>query len=162
MAETRSADDRADGLAGSILILILGPVGLALLVFGGSVYFTVVGQWAVDPRGFHGIDGAVNWVIGILAAIAVAGGLILAGIVLRLMRWNRARLASLVLAILGASFVIGTYLVFSDASTSDDSFELVLLQGCCIVLLLLVALPPFLHWALAKPAIARLPTEPQS
>ena len=159
MADARHADDKADRLAGGILIVIFGTIALALIAAGGIVYLTVVGEWAGDSRGFHGIDGAVSWVIGIIASLVAALGLIFLGICLRLARWSRASLASLVLSVFSAGFIIFTYYVFSDTSTSSESFEVVLLQGCCIVLLLLVALPPFLHWAMARPATARLPTE---
>lgn len=161
MARPGSADDKADSLAGWILIGIFGTIGAVLIAFGSIVYIPIVETWAGDPRGFYGIDGAVKWIIGLMAALAIAVGLVLAGIVMRLLRCQQAPRASLVLAILGAGFVIGTYLVFSDTGHSDNSIEIVVLQACCIALLFVVPLPPFLHWAMAKPDIARLPTEPQ-
>ena len=87
--------------------------------------------------------------------------LIIFGLMLRLLDWRRAPLASLVLAVLGTGFIIATYLIFSDTNTTSDSIEVVFLQGCCIVLLLLVALPPFLHWAMAKPQSLPPPLEPR-
>lgn len=125
--------------------------GLALLVPGAFVYLTVVGEWADRSTGFSGIDGAVGWLFGLCAAAAIAVALIIAGIMLRLAHWRRAPLASLCLAVLSVAFIIATYIVFSDTDTTDDSIEIVLLQGCCIVALLAVALPPFLHWVTTKP-----------
>lgn len=161
MTDAQNADEKADSLAGWILIAIFGTVGLGLIGIGGSIYYTVVDGWIDSADGFHGPEGWIGWILGMAAAIAVAVGLLLVGICLRLARWSRAPLASLALAMLSVAFIIFTYYVFSNTKTSSDSFEVVLLQGCCIVLLLLVALPPFLHWAMAKPAVTRLPTEPR-
>jgi len=160
MADTRSADDRADSLAGWILIVIFGIVALGLLFVGSTIYYMIVVDWVESASGFRGPEGWVGWIFGVLSAIAIGVGLILVGICIRLARWSRAPLASLGLSVLSVGFIIFTYYVFSDTNTSSDSFEVVLLQGCCIVMLLLVALPPFLHWAMAKPVVANLPTEP--
>jgi hypothetical protein len=161
MANTSSDDDRANSLAGWILIVILGAIGVCLIAAGGSVYAFIVGEWADSASGFSGPEGWVGWIFGMAAALAIAVGLIFVGIGLRLARWRHAPLASLGLSVLAVGFIIFTYYVFSDTNTSSDSFEILLLQGCCILLLLLVALPPFLHWAMAKPATTRLPTEPR-
>lgn len=162
MAAPGSADDRADSLAGWILIAIFGAIGIGLIAVGGSVYSFIVGEWAETANVFRGPEGWIGWILGMAAAIAVGIGAALVGICLRIARWSRAPLASLVLSVLAVGFIIFTYYVFSDTNTSSDSFEIVLLQGCCIVMLIIVALPPFLHWAMAKPAISGLPTEPQS
>lgn len=159
MVETRSADDRADSLAGWILIVIFGVIALGLLFVGSTVYFMIVVEWADSTNGFSGPEGWVGWIFGVAAALAIGVGLILVGICVRLARWSHGPLASLALSVLSVGFIIFTYYVFSDTNTSPDSFEIVLLQGCCILLLLVVALPPFLHWAMAKPAVAHLPTE---
>lgn len=162
MAEMRSADDKADNLAGWILTVIFGVIALGLLFIGSTVYYMIVTEWADSTSGFSGPEGWVGWIFGMAAAIANGVGAILLGICLRLGRWRGAPLASLALSLCAVGFVIFTYYVFSDTNTSSDSFEIVLLQGCCIVMLLLVALPPFLHWAMAKPPLSRLPTEPRS
>lgn len=160
MAGTGNADEKADRLASWILIAILVVPGLCLLFFGGLIYFTVVDGWAGSRGGFSGAEGAIGWLFGMGAAAAMATGLLLVGISFRLLRTRWAPLASLGLAVLSAGFVILTYYVFSDTNTSVDSIEIVFLQGSCIVLLLIVALPPFLHWAMAKPAATTAPTEP--
>ena len=144
-----------------VLLVILGIVALTFLAPGVIVYGAVVEGWAGNSRGFHDISGAINWLFGVCATGAIAVGLVVVGVMLRLLAWSRAALASLVLAVLSAAFIIATYWIFSDTDTSSDSIEVVFLQGYCIVLLLLVTLPPFLHWALAKPAQLSPPMEPR-
>lgn len=163
MVETRSADAKADNIAGWILIVIFGVIALGLLVVGSTVYYMIIEEWAnrAPATAFRGPEGWVSWIFGVCAAIAIGLGLVLVGICIRLARASRGPLASLALSVLSVGFIIFTYYVFSDTNTSGDSFEVVLLQGCCILLLLMVSLPPFLHWALAKPTAARLPTEPR-
>jgi hypothetical protein len=151
LAETGGSKDAVGTSVRWILLAVLGVVGLGLLAPGGFVYLTVVGEWADRSNGFTGIEGAIGWLFGLCAAAAIAAGLIIAGVMLRLMQWNRAPLASLCLAVLSVGFIIGTYFVFSDTNTTDNSIEVVFLQGCCIVSLLAVALPPFLHWVMTKP-----------
>lgn len=158
MAENQ---DRVGTGARIAVLVILGIVALTFLAPGVVVYWAVVEDWAGDSRGFHDIDGAINWLFGVCAAAAIAAGLIVVGVMLRLLSWRRATLASLALAVLSAGFIIATYWIFSDTNTSSDSIEVVFLQGCCIVLLLLVTLPPFLHWALAKPEQNLPPVEPR-
>lgn len=144
-----------------VLLVVLGIVTLTFAVPGVTVYWMSVEDWATDPQGFHDIDGAINWLFGISAAAAIAIGLVVFGVMLRLLPWHRAPLASLGLAVLSTGFVIATYLIFSDTNTSSDSIEVVFLQACCIVMLLIVALPPFLHWAMARPNRLLPPMEPR-
>ena len=151
LADTGRSGDAVGTSARWILLAVLGIVGLGLLIPGGMVYLTVIGEWADRGNGFSGIEGAIGWLFGLCAAAAILAGLIIAGVMLRLAHWDRAPLASLFLAVLSVGFIIGTYFVFSDTNTSDNSIEVVFLQGCCIVALLVVALPPFLHWVMSKP-----------
>lgn len=153
--------DKVGSGARIVLLVILGIVALALTVPGVIVYWIVVEDWAGDASGFHDIDGAINWLFGLCAAGAIAAGIIVMGTILRVIRWKQARLASLALAVLSTGFIIATYLIFSDTNTTSDSIEVVFLQGCCILLLLLVALPPFLHWVMAKPESLPAPTDPR-
>jgi hypothetical protein len=154
-------DDKVGSWSRIILLTFLVLLALTLILPGAVVYQSVIEDWANDPRGFYGIEGAVNWIFGVCGAGAIAAGLIIVGVILRLMRQTWITLASLALSIASVGFIILTYYVFSDANTTSNSIEIVFLQACCIALLFLVALPPFLHWALAKPATAPAPTEPQ-
>ena len=154
-------EDKVGTGARIALLVVLGIVALVFALPGAVVYWAVVEDWAGDPRGFHDIDGAINWLFGICAAGAIAAGVIVIGVMLRLMHWRRAPVASLALSVLSTAFIIATYLVFSDTNTTPDSIEVVFLQGCCIVLLLLVALPPLLHWAMSRPKSLPAPMEPR-
>ena len=144
------------------VMVILGIVALVLTVPGALVYWSVVEDWAGDPRGFRDISGVVNWLFGMCAAGAVAAGIVFIGVILRLLRWRRAPLAGLCLATLGAGFIIATYLIFSDTGTTAESIEVVFLQVASLILLVIVALPPFLHWALARPEPPAAPKESAS
>ena len=157
MAENQ---DRVGTGARIAVLAVLGIVALTVLIPGVTVYWMAIEDWAADGRGFHDIAGAINWVFGVCAAVAVAAGLVVIGVMLRLLPWQGAKPASLALSILSVAFVIATFWIFSDTDTSSDSIEIIFLQACCIGMLLLAALPPFLHWALAKPARLPAPTEP--
>lgn len=151
MADGGGSSDAVGTSARWILLVVLGAVSLGLLLPGGFVYLTVLSEWAERSSGFTGIEGAIGWLFGLCAAGAIAAGLIIAGVMLRLARWDRAPLASLCLAVLSVAFIIATYFIFSDTNKSANSIEVVFLQGCCILALLAVALPPFLHWVMTKP-----------
>lgn len=135
-----------------VLLGVLAFFALGFALPGGAVYLDVVDGWAGSPRGFHGIEGAVDWIFGVSAAAAVAVGLIIGGVAVRFLPWRHAPLASLLLSVLSTGFVIATYLVFSDTGTDPGSIEVVFLRVVCLAMLVLVALPPFLHWAMAKPS----------
>lgn len=153
--------DKVGSGARIALLVILGVVALVLAAPGAIVYWLVVEDWAGDAGGFDDIDGAINWLFGICATGTIAAGIVVIGIMLRIVRWKQAPLASLVLAVLSTGFIMATYMIFSDTNTTSDSIEVVLLQGGCILLLLLGALPPFLHWAMAKPESFPAPPEPR-
>lgn len=148
MAET---NDVPASLAKWILLAVLAVISLGLILPGATVYMMVVSEWAESSNGFHGIEGAVGWLFGLCAAAAIAAGLVIFGIMIRLLHRQWAPLASLGLAVIATGFIVATYLVFSDTGNGSDSIEVFFLMVCCIILLLAVALPPFLHWALAKP-----------
>lgn len=152
-------EDNVGSWARVILLAVLAFFALGFAVPGSVVYLAVIDDWAGGERGFHGIGGVIGWVFGVVAAGAISVGLILVGMFLRLLRWRHAPLASLFLAVLGAGFLMTTYLVFSDTRTTPDSIEIVFLQAACLIALVLVALPPFLHWSMARPVVAPVRTE---
>lgn len=135
---------------GRIALGLLAVLSLACIVTGGIFYFWVVGDYLQDDSPFVGLQ-MLGWILGLMAAGVVMAGFLLAGLLFRFLPWSHAPLASLILSIVSVFFVIATYLVFSDTGNGDNSIEVVLLQGACIVCLIVVALPPFLHWARAKP-----------
>lgn len=142
--------DRTNLWAGRILLGVLALLSLALVVSGGFFYAWIVADYLEDGSPFTGLQ-MLGWMLGLLAAGVVSVGLVLAGVLFRLVPWSRAPLASLGLAMTSVAFVILTYLVFSDTGNGRDSIEILALRGACIMNLLLVALPPFLHWVRAKP-----------
>jgi hypothetical protein len=145
--------DTAGIWAGRVALGIFAMLSLICIILGGSVFGASVEAWY---QSHDGLQDLLSWIFGLAGAAVVAAGLLFAGLAFRFMRWNGAPMLSLLLSILSAGFVIFTYSVFSTTGNPDDSIEIVFLQGICIVLLLVVALLPFLHWLLArrKPAVA--------
>ena len=142
--------------AGRLLLGLLAALSLACILSGGILYGWIVTDYLAGVGPFIGLQ-LLGWMIRLVAAAVVSVGLLIAGIVLRLVSWSHAPLASLGLAIIAVAFVMLTYLVFSDTGNGNDSFEVVALQGACILCLILIALPPFLHWARAKPVPSQPP-----
>jgi hypothetical protein len=156
-----NSPDTVGSTARIVVLVICAVLSLGLTLPGAALYATILDDWATDAHGFHGIEGAVGWILGVIAAGAIGAGLLFAGLFLRFLRWHLAPLASLALSIAGTGFIVATYFVFSDTQGSADSFEIILLQAVCIVMLLLVPLPPFLHWAMTKPMPAPVPPRAQ-
>lgn len=144
-----------------VALILLALVSLACLMAGGTPYVMAIETWADHGHVFRGFE-LIDWLIGLIGAAIVAVGLVVAGIVLRLLQWTYAPLASLLLSIASAGFLIATLLIYSQTGNGENSIEVVLLQGLCILGLFVIALPPFLHWLLAKrrPSAADLPKAP--
>jgi hypothetical protein len=143
-------DDKTGLWAGRLLLGLLALLSAAFMVSGGFFYGWVVADYLQYDSPFTGLQ-MLGWMLGLFAAGVVSVGLLLAGVLFRLMPWSRAPLASLALAMTAVGFVILTYLVFSDTGHGGDSIEVVVLRGVCIIYLFVIALPPFLHWVKAKP-----------
>lgn len=120
-------------------------LSIAFVITGAIAWGMAIGTWARDGYSFHGW-GLIDWTIGMISAAVVAPGLLLAGLFFRFVPWDRAPQASLGLAIVSVTFILATVLIYSDTDTATDSFEVVLLQGNCILGLFVLSLPPFLHW----------------
>lgn len=138
---------RKTGWLGGTTGVVLFIFGLVCLVIGGAPYAYVLSDWIDHGYVFNTIEMAVDWIFGLIGAGLIAVGLVLFGIVLRL---ARSPLGSLILSIIAAAFLIATFLVYSRTGNAPDSIEVVMLEGLCIVGLLAAALPPFLHWLLAR------------
>lgn len=144
------SDDKTGLWAGRLLLGLLALLSVAFILSGGFFYGWVVADYLQYDSPFTGLQ-MLGWMLGLFAAGTVSIGLLLAGVLFRLMPWPRAPLASLGLAVTAVAFVILTYVVFSDTGHGSDSIEVVALRGACIIYLFLIALPPFLHWVKAKP-----------
>lgn len=132
-----------------IVLGLLAVASFCLIVAGGIFYVWIIADWLQDSDGFTGLQ-MIAWFVGLVAAAVIGVGLLLVGLVFRFLDWEYAPRASLVLSIISVCFVIHTYLVFSTINSNADSIELVVLQGGCMLGLLLVWLPPFLHWMFAR------------
>ena len=152
-------NDTAGAWAGWLVLGLLATMSAIFILPAGFLYIWILADYLQAGKPFEGLN-MIGWVAGVICAGLIGAGLILPGIMFRLMAWPRAPLASLVLAVLSVLFVMLTYVVYSDTGNGSDSIEVVMLQAGCIIGLLVVALPPFLHWSMAKPKPA-LPA-PQS
>ncbi|MDB5522678.1 MAG: hypothetical protein JWM58_441 [Rhizobium sp.] len=141
-----------------ILFGLWALVSIACIMTGGSAWGYGIARWAEDHYLFKGW-GMIDWIVGLFGGGIVAAGLLLAGFFFRFLSWNKAPLASLGLAVVSVAFLIATFLIYSQTGNADDSNEVVLLQGICILGLFVLALPPFLHWMLARPRPASATTK---
>jgi len=148
VAET---NDVPASLAKWIMLAVLAAASLACIIAGGIFYGWVVADYLHYDSPFTGLQ-MLGWILGLMAAGVVMAGFLLAGVLFRFLPWPHAPLASLFLAVLSVLFIIATYLVFSDTGNGSDSIEVFVLKACCIMMLPVVALPPFLHWWNAKPS----------
>lgn len=136
-------------IAGNLVRGILAVLALGLFVLGLLPYGAAVGTWFDAGFVFRGLN-LVDWLVGLLGAGLMAIAAFIGGILLRLLHWKHAPLASLGLSIVTTALVMATLYIFSKTNTSEDSIEVVLLKMVSILVLLLTALPPFLHWLLAR------------
>ena len=142
-------NDTAGAWAGWLVLGLLGTLSAIFILPAGFLYIWILADYLQAAKPFEGLN-MIGWIAGVICAALIGTGLIVPGIMFRLMAWRRAPLASLVLAIISVLFVMLTYVVYSDTANGSDSIEVVMLQAGCIIGLLVVALPPFLHWSMAK------------
>lgn len=152
-------DDKTTFRAGRILLGVLALLSAICIISGGFFYAWIVADYLQDDSPFVGLQ-KLGWVFGLFSACVISIGLLLAGMLFRLMPRPRAPRASLCLAIAALAFLIVTYMVFSDLGDDSDRVEIVGLQGACVLYLFLIALPPFLHWWKAKPRSVMTRTPP--
>jgi hypothetical protein len=132
-----------------VALITLALVSLACLIAGGTPYVMAIQTWADHGHVFQGFE-LIDWLVGLIGAAIVAVGLVVAGIILRLLPWKHAPFAGLLLSIASAGFLIATFVIYSQTGNGENSIEVVLLQGLCILGLFVIALPPFLHWLFAR------------
>jgi len=132
-----------------ILFGLMGAVSLGCIVTGAIPYGYAIDQWAGDGYIFKGW-GLLDWLIGMMGAGLIDVGLLIAGFFFRFIGWHRAPLASLCLSVVSVVFILTTYLIYTQTSDSDRDIDTLILQGTGALSLLIVSLPPFLHWMSAS------------
>jgi hypothetical protein len=158
MAE--ATGERKTGWLGGTAGVLLVIMGLICLGIGGTPFSFVLSDWIAHGYVFENIEMAFDWVFGLIGAGIMALGLVFFGIFFRIVRWP---LGSLLLSAIAVGFLIATFVIYSRTGNAPDSIEIVLLEGLSILGLFVVALPPFLHWLLAKrqvPVAGNLPKAP--
>jgi hypothetical protein len=129
-----------------VLAVLLGIPGLIGLV----VFATMIGEWLHEGYQFKQSDLWLMPVFLIGAQSFICFSVLTIGIILRYARWQRAPLASVVLAILAAVVIVIGYQLMLDCLQPDDSEDRQLALVFSIVGLIVIAVPPFLHWWKAK------------
>jgi hypothetical protein len=143
--DTSSTTPRAS--AAPVVLRILLAVLLALPGLAGLiVYAWLAYEWVNEGFGFNQGD---LW----LMPLFVTGALCLTsfsvltiGIVLRFARWEKAPLASLVLSIFSTIILVFGYQLLLDSFSLDARDDRQLSLVLSIAGLLIVSLPPLLHW----------------
>lgn len=142
MAEaTQDKDWVRIGLLGFFWLL-----ALSAFLFGLGFFAYALSQWLDDGGQFLGLDGFFDALIGLIGAGLMSGGLLAAGVLLRFSRFSFAPKASLVVAILATLLVLATYWLFAGIFGPDDTGQKALLMVAAVVSLVVLAVPPFLHW----------------
>jgi FlaA1/EpsC-like NDP-sugar epimerase len=123
----------------SVLLLIPGVFGLAVLVAMAAI-------WVAE--GFRYQADAAPWMLLYIvpAALLIQFTVLTIGVVLRFARWQRAPVASLVLAITSVVTIVLAYLLLLACLTPDDTQTPVIALVVALAAVALVAGPPFLHW----------------
>lgn len=137
------------GWVAKTLLVVLAAAGVMLIIAGALYYGLAVQAWMESGYIFTGW-GMIDWIVGLIGAAGITVGLILIGIFLRLVKWPFAPFCSLWLSILTVAFTLSTYLIFSRFDPARKDVESWLLLAGGFFQLLAVALPPFLHWLLAR------------
>ncbi|MDB5522677.1 MAG: hypothetical protein JWM58_440 [Rhizobium sp.] len=123
----------------AILLLIPGIIGLVVLGFW-------VVAWSYE--GFRFLDSNRNWIpLFIIPSVAfILFSVATVGIVLRFARWGKAPTASLALSITSIVTIVIGYQLLLDSFNADDTESPTLTLVASIVALMIISVPPFLHW----------------
>lgn len=132
----------------------LGPVtfwfcaALALLALLGGlfVFFISLSAWFNNDHSFQGLDGAFDAIIGFFGSAAILASFLMIGILLRFAHWQKAPQASLALCIVATGFIFIAFVMYSGVLNSNFIVENGIVGILALLTLLVVALPPLLHW----------------
>jgi hypothetical protein len=125
-----------------ILAILLGIPG----IIGICVFGVLVGMWIYEGFRFNQSDVWILPVFVIGAESFICFSVLTIGIVLRYARWQRATTASLVLAILSAAVIVIGYQFMLDCLAADDTDDRLTSLVFSILGLIVISVPPFLHW----------------
>ena len=129
-----------------VIRIILGIVFLVPGACGGLFLGATSVEWlnALSTARRTSDPYAILIIVPAITAICVS--VILLGILLRYARWKNAKTASLVLAIFSAlSIALAYQLAIDTTSGGDSEFEIIALLTA-LAALVIVSLPPLLHW----------------
>ncbi len=129
------------------MLVLLGLLIIAAFLIGSYVFWAALLIWIEGGRTF--LNGFADWLYGLLGAAILLVAMLFSGIFLRFMIWPKAPMVSFAISILSVLFIFSCYFIFSgywrffDGSNPDDE-----VVGRLIVIfsLVVVSLPPFLHW----------------
>ena len=123
----------------AILLLIPGLLGLAVFGFW-------VGSWSYQGFGFLTSDREWAPLFIIPSVVFILFSVATVGIVLRFARWRKATTASLVLSIVSVVSIVLGYQLMLDSFTPDDAESPTITLVAAIISLIVISVPPFLHW----------------
>ncbi len=129
-----------------ILAILLGIPG----IIGIGAFVVLVGMWLAEGFRFDQSDVWILPVFVIGAESFVCFSVLTIGIVLRYARWQRAPTASLVLAILSAVVIVIGYQLLLDCLAVDNTDDRQLALVFSVLGLVIISVPPLLHWWNAK------------
>ncbi len=139
------APDTASRL-GPLIFWLLATVALAALLAGSFLFVYSLAQWFANGHSFQGLNGAFDAIVGLFGSLAIVAAFFVIGILLRFARWQKAPQASLALCIVAAGFIIIAFVMFSGVLNSNFIAENSIAGILALLILLVIALPPLLHW----------------
>lgn len=125
-----------------VLAILLGIPG----IIGILDFAVLIGMWLSEGFRFNQSDVWILPVFVIGAESFVGFSVLTIGIILRYARWRRAPAASLVLAILSAVVIVVCYQLLLDCLAADDTDDRQTALVFSILGLVIVSVPPLLHW----------------
>lgn len=132
------------------LMVFFWLLALAALLFGLSLFAYSISQWLDDGGQFLGLDGFFDALIGLIGAGACSAGLLASGVLLRFSRLAAAPRLSLAVSIAGAALVLSSYGLYAGTLSDEASGPKALLLVLASISLVVLSVPPFLHWRSAK------------
>ncbi len=135
------------------VMILLGMLIIANFMGGGVIFGYGMLIWVENGFDFNNL-GFFAWIFGMAGAGILLFSMLLLGVLLRVSRWPRAPLGGLVLSIFSTLFIFSCYWFFLQGLESFGNEVLIrIFQGLALFMLLVVSLPPFLHWRRARSGV---------